>query len=55
MWNSIANEAFNLLEQAMVTTLVLVLPNFALPFVMEIDGSRQGVRAVLMQFGCPVA
>jgi len=39
----------------MTTTPVLALPNFAEPFIIEIDASNIGTGAVLMQHGQPVA
>lgn len=39
----------------MISTPVLALPNFELPFVIETDPSDDGVGAVLMQHGQPVA
>jgi hypothetical protein len=47
--------AFQALEDAMVSTPVLDLPNFTLPFVIETDACDTGVGAVLMQAGHPIA
>lgn len=39
----------------MVKALMLALPNFSVPFVVEMDASRKGIEAVLMKGGCPIA
>ena len=38
----------------MMTTPVLVLPNFGKTFVIEVDASKVRIGAVLMQDGCPL-
>lgn len=54
-WIDTAEVAFNRLKQAMVTTHVLVMPNFRETFVIETDASDAGIGAVLTQNGKPVA
>jgi hypothetical protein len=45
---------FQILEQAMSDTLVLALPDFHKPFVVETNASGHGLGAVLMQQGQPL-
>jgi hypothetical protein len=54
-WSEHATQAFNLLKQALMTTPVLALPNFNLPFTVETDACDTGIGAVLVQQGHPVA
>jgi hypothetical protein len=54
-WTEQAAAAFHALKDAMVSTPVLALPNFTLPFVIETDACDTGVGAVLMQAGHPIA
>ncbi|KAE8771798.1 retrotransposon protein [Hordeum vulgare] len=48
-------EAFNLLKLKLTTTHVLALPNFKEKFVLETDANGNGIRAVLMLSGSPLA
>eukprot|EP00252_Welwitschia_mirabilis_P018607 TRINITY_DN4131_c0_g3_i1.p2 TRINITY_DN4131_c0_g3~~TRINITY_DN4131_c0_g3_i1.p2 ORF type:complete len:147 (+),score=24.52 TRINITY_DN4131_c0_g3_i1:3-443(+) len=54
-WSDQAQKAFEELKLVMTTTLVLQLPNFHLPFMIECDVSMEGIGAVLMQQGHPIA
>ena len=54
-WTSSAQQAFDKLKQAMITTLILALPNFNVEFIMEFDASHTGIEAVLTQGGKPMA
>jgi len=54
-WSAQAQEAFDNLKVAMTQTLVLTLPNFQEQFTVETDACADGVGAVLMQKGQPIA
>lgn len=54
-WTEQANVAFETLKLALTTAPVLAVPNFSLPFVLEIDASKFGIGVVLMQQGHPLA
>ncbi|XP_026416506.1 uncharacterized protein LOC113311939 [Papaver somniferum] len=54
-WNVDAQNAFETLKQDVTKTPVLVLPDFTLPFEVEIDAYDTGVGAVLMQNKRPIA
>jgi len=54
-WPLLAQQAFDKLKQAMTQTPVLALPNFQLQFTVETDACAEGIGAVLMQQGQPIA
>jgi hypothetical protein len=53
IWTADQESAFVALKQALVSALVLALPNFNKPFVLETDASEARVGAVLMQDRAP--
>lgn len=55
IWSNTAQEAFNKLKIALTSALVLVLPDFSLPFVIETDACNVVIGVVLMQKGQPIA
>jgi hypothetical protein len=54
-WSPTAQQVFDNLKQAMSTTPVLALPNFSQPFIVETDACDDGIGAVLLQNGQPIA
>lgn len=54
-WSCKATEAFNKLKEALTSALVLTLPDFFIPFVVETDACSLGIEVVLMQKGQPIA
>ncbi|XP_031483918.1 uncharacterized mitochondrial protein AtMg00860-like [Nymphaea colorata] len=54
-WTDKAREAFTKLKAAMMSALVLTLPDFTKEFVVETDASDIGVDAVLSQESHPIA
>lgn len=54
-WIVEAKTAFDTLKKAMPSTLVLALPDFSQPFVVECDASEVGLGVVLQQNDRPIA
>ncbi|KAF7831755.1 Transposon Ty3-G Gag-Pol polyprotein [Senna tora] len=54
-WQEETEMAFQQLMQCMTKEPVLTLPNFTLPYMVDIDASNKGIGAVLSQNGHPVA
>ena len=54
-WTAATEDSFNRLKHALAATPVLALPDFSNSFVVETDASNQGIGAVLVQQGRPIA
>lgn len=55
VWTQDQEISFNTLKQAVISAPVLALPNFNQPFAIETDACKNGVGAVLLQNGHPLA
>jgi hypothetical protein len=55
IWTSEHDKIFSTLKAALVQALVLSLPNFSKPFVVEAYTCGSGIEVVLMQEGHPLA
>jgi hypothetical protein len=55
IWTSEHQLAFDTLKQSMSSAPVLSIPDFTLPFAIETDASNNGIGAVLLQQGHPLA
>jgi hypothetical protein len=54
-WTKEAHSSFDKMKEVMSSFLVLALPDFTHPFVLECDASSVGIEAVLMQHKHPIA
>jgi len=55
VWIANHDTTFSALKQALMTALVLALPDFSKPFSIQTDASELGVGVVLLQEGHPLA
>ena len=55
VWTAEHDEAFSALKTALSSAPVLALPDFSVPFAIETDACANGVGAVLVQQGHPLA
>lgn len=55
VWTSLTKNSFQTLKKALMSTPVLAMPDFSVPFTIETDASAKGIGAVLQQKGHPIA
>lgn len=55
VWTDESHKAFTALKEALISALVLALPDFTKTFVVETDACDKGIGAVLQQDGHPIA
>ena len=55
VWTEDVIIAFNKLKQALISSSILILPDFTKTFVVETDASGLGIGVVLMQDNHPIA
>jgi hypothetical protein len=55
VWTEEHTEAFATLKAALVSALVLAMPDFSKVFYIETDASNHGIGVVLLQDGHPLA
>jgi hypothetical protein len=55
IWTSETEATFQAFKKALISALVLALPKFSQPFIVETDASAKGIGAVLQQQGHPIA
>ena len=54
-WTSESQDAFDKLKAVMTTAPILSLPDFSIPFALEINASSTAIGAVLQQHNHPIA
>ena len=54
IWTKEAQKIFDKLKKVISSCPMLAIPYFSLPFVVECDGSREDIGAVLTQRGHPI-
>lgn len=54
-WTEESSRVFEKLQAVMFATLVLAIPDFSEPFVVEFDTSESGIGVVLLQNERPIA
>lgn len=55
MWQDEQEQVFTAMKQALVSGLVLALPDFTKPFEIEIYANDKGIVTILHQSGHPIA